>query len=244
VLITLFSSLSKPYPAREQELKFHVPSAAVQGFSAWISQTLMPHPKHSSSTICSIYFDTPSLHSLKEKRESDFVKTKYRLRWYLDSTGNPAAGSPAFLEIKQKHGSGRRKWRRALSEPVTDILQRPLEDTWFTGLFSRNLPEGAPGVPATLRPVLELRYQRARYTHPVFTDSFCLDQHIRCQRLRHGLGATDPQPALNYAVFEQKGASPDALPVLRALPRFSAQRASLSKYAAILAQHIPDLEYQ
>ncbi|MDB6075693.1 MAG: hypothetical protein JWO89_3333, partial [Verrucomicrobiaceae bacterium] len=45
---------------------------------------------------------------------------------------------------------------------------------------------------------------------------------------------------LTHDVFEQKGSSPDLVPALRALPRFGAQRASISKYFLTVMQLLPE----
>jgi hypothetical protein len=100
-----------------------------------------------------------------------------------------------------------------------------------------------PEVRAHLVPVLELRYRRSRYTHPVYRSSFCLDSNIRCTRTHPAFAAATSRKIMAHDVLEQKSGSPDPLPPLRALARFGARRASLSKYYLIMRQLNPDHDY-
>ncbi|QIF04164.1 VTC domain-containing protein [Roseimicrobium sp. ORNL1] len=226
----------------ELELKFHVPQQMTAPLRQWLGMTLKPHRHHADTTVCSIYFDTPEGLSFLEKAASDYRKTKYRVRWYADAAGRPLA-TPAFIEIKEKHGATRRKFRQPLPISGADLARMSFRDPSLTGLFQRHLPDGAESPPASLRPVLELRYLRRRYHHPIFPDSFCLDENIRCMRTHPGVAPSGTGHVLPMAVFEQKGPSREAVPLLQALPRFGARRAALSKYFLIMLQLLPHSRY-
>lgn len=222
----------------EQELKFHVPQQMAEPFRQWLGMTLLPHRSHGETTVCSIYFDTPEGVSFLEKAASDYRKTKYRVRWYADAAGRPMA-VPAFIEVKEKHGAIRRKFRNALPMTGAELAGMSFSEPGFTGLFQRHLPDGAEAPPANLRPVLELRYLRRRYHHPIFPDSFCLDENIRCVRTNPAAIPSGGGRVLGHGVFEQKGPSREPVPQLQALPRFGARRAALSKYFLIMLQLLP-----
>ena len=223
----------------EQELKFHVPRQASHSLRHWLDRAFRPHRRHPVSTICSIYFDTASRRSFREKESSDYRKTKYRIRWYADAGGIPL-DVPAFLEIKEKHGSARRKYRTVLPMAPKELLAAPLADPMWHGFFQRFQTGDAPVPRLELHPFLELRYCRHRYTHPLFPDAFCLDSEIHCVRTHPAHLPPARSTPLDHDVFEQKGKAQDPLPVLRPLPRFDVQRSSVSKYFLAILQLQPD----
>lgn len=229
-------------PAGEQELKFHVPRTASLAFRQWLDLTFQRHSRHAVSTICTIYYDTPEGISFLEKAASDYHKTKYRVRWYADGEGRPLT-LPAFVEVKEKHGVVRRKYRQPIAVPAAELMTLPFHHPTLMKVFQRHLPEAAPQPPARLRPVLELRYRRHRYRHPLFRETFCLDSDIRCVRTHGGSLPAAQGLVLPHDVFEQKGLAQDPLPLLQALPRFGARRASLSKYFLTVLQLLPHSRY-
>jgi hypothetical protein len=226
-------------PAGEQELKFHVPKPAAPAMTRWLESVFRPHREHAVSTICSIYFDSAHRVSFREKEASDYRKTKYRIRWYADEAGVPLK-SPAYLEIKEKHGAVRRKYRSVLPMPAAELAATPLTDALWTGIFRRHATGKQPIPAMELRPVLELRYHRRRYTHPVFSETFCLDSDIRCLRTHPGCLPPAQGGALEHNVFEQKGQASHPLPVLQSLPRFGVRRDALSKYFLMILQLQPE----
>ena len=48
----------------------------------WLDRVLTPDPAHPDSIVSSIYFDSYGLNSYREKLDGDYLKTKYRIRWY------------------------------------------------------------------------------------------------------------------------------------------------------------------
>lgn len=216
-------------PKGEHELKFHLPRHRTAGLKQWLDIAFVPHPGHAVSMICSIYFDTPQSTSLHEKVQSDFAKTKYRIRWYANEDGEPLP-LPAYAEIKEKHGAVRRKYRHLLPVPPSELAAAPLEGEFLPQVFRNHFGDRLPGQVPMLRPALELRYVRRRYQHPCFEESFCLDSDICCIRTRPGFSAPARSQVLPFDVFEQKGHSPQPIPALQALPRFDVRRAAISKY--------------
>jgi len=226
-------------PPGEPEIKFYVPRQNTPALRSWLGMTLRQHPNHSVCTICSVYFDTAERTSLQEKAYSYYAKTKYRLRWYEDAQGTPLP-VPAFIEIKAKQGSIRHKYRGQLPISPQQLREMPLDAPLFETLFRTHCPKPDWLPAAPLKPVLELRYQRDRFEHALFPETFCLDSHIRCTRTHPGVLPPALGIELAHDVFEQKGSTPDLAPVLRGLPRFGAQRASVSKYFLCITQLLPE----
>lgn len=215
-------------PPGEYEIKYYIPGHASAALESWMAHRLEPHPAHHTNTICSIYFDTGSLSSLEEKASSFYEKTKFRIRWYTDSAGG-ATCSVVFLEVKAKEGSQRRKTRFPISLTPAEAASLPLERPEWAEIIGRHAPNEL-NHHGPLHAVLELRYRRVRYVHRLSGDSFCLDSQIRCTRSHPAFLPAATGRSLRHDVFEQKGSSQDPVPALRALPRFGARRASLSKY--------------
>ena len=71
------------------ELKFTIDGRNVTAVRRWLSSICRPDPLFPRGVVNSIYFDTPELHHLREKINSDYLKTKVRLRWY-EGGGRPA----------------------------------------------------------------------------------------------------------------------------------------------------------
>lgn len=232
-------SRKEQLPFNEQELKFYVPGTLTWSLRSWLEKTLLPHPVYPSATIHSVYFDTATGRSFQEKAESYFHKTKYRLRWYCDAHGHPL-DEPAFAEVKEKNGSARRKLRIAIPLSGSVVSRLPLDSEELEMLFHRHLPP-ASAPAGRLIPMLDLRYERTRYVHPLFGETFCLDTNIRCQRTHPGYLRPPSGKPLDFSVFEQKGPSPDLLPPFRALPRFHLRKASVSKYFLITSQLLPSV---
>lgn len=213
----------------EWELKFEVPITQAASVASWMRLALVPHPHYPRSLICSVYFDTAGQSHLEEKRRGDFMKTTHRIRWYAALDGRPQAG-PAWLETKQKRGGIRFKTRQALSLTGEEAARLPLTDPAWRRWARRFLPEGCASASGLLEPLLEVRYRRERFTHPLCAASFCLDTAIHCPRTHPGSGFRRASARLSEAVAEQKSASAEVLPMLRGLPRFGVRRSSFSKY--------------
>lgn len=228
-----------PLIAGEMELKHWVPAPHHAALSAWLALALRPHPLFPRTTICSVYFDTPELRLLEEKRQSDFHKTKHRIRWYAGADGQPLPG-PAWLETKQKFGNLRRKTRRELPFSGEEAARRPLSDPWWCQWAREFSAPDTPGAMGRLLPLLEVRYLRQRAVHPLYPGaSFCFDSRIHCPRVHPCLGGQS-SPHLTEGVFEQKSPSSELLPPARPLPRFGAQRSSFSKYERLMLRLLGD----
>ena len=64
------------------ETKFVLDQCAEHIVRHWLSRVALPDPHYPANVVSSIYFDTHDWRYLNEKENSDFLKTKVRLRWY------------------------------------------------------------------------------------------------------------------------------------------------------------------
>lgn len=76
-----------------------------------MARHMLPDP-HGRSTVCSVYYDTPSRYLIRRSLESGIYKEKLRLRSY----GVPSAGDEVFVELKKKYESVVYKRRIAMAE--------------------------------------------------------------------------------------------------------------------------------
>ena len=90
-------------PRVRHEGKFVVPQRFLPVVEAVIEHVCAPDPRFRTNIIKSLYFDTQGLDLLRQKRASELLKKKVRIRWYVDPQSG-APGPEAYLEIKCKDG--------------------------------------------------------------------------------------------------------------------------------------------
>ena len=216
------------------ERKYVLPQPRTRSAGAWLRHACRPAPQYATGAVSSCYFDTPNLDAYYESADGSLDKAKVRLRWY-DAPLPPAADAgsrdadaemTAFLELKCRMGA--ESWKRRL--PITlprdaggaPALPGPAQ---LTDLLAR-LGYAAP---AALRPVVLVRYQRARFVEPVTGARVSLDHDVS---VAAPWTRRAPPLRLDEAVVELKGDG-EALPLrLTALGRFAQPWSSNSKYAA------------
>ncbi|MDB5049850.1 MAG: hypothetical protein JWO30_2921 [Fibrobacteres bacterium] len=188
------------------EQKFVFPLGQANVLRDWMEYRLARDPLYYLGTIHSLYYDTTALHLLEEKRNSDYQKTKVRLRWYDTEKDRGNDSVTCYLEVKRKSGTVRRKERLAVTLPAETldggIFGNPL--VWDLATRAYELGYCPPG---TLVPVAEISYKRLRYVDPETGSRFSLDTDIRCLRANHDLFNLNPPVHLDCGVLEQKGAS-------------------------------------
>ena len=219
------------------ERKYVLPQPRTRSAGAWLRHACRPAPQYATGAVSSCYFDTPNLDAYYESADGSLDKAKVRLRWYDDplppaaDAAGPDAGAEmtAFLELKGRRGA--ESWKRRI--PITlpragahgGALPVAPSPAQLTDLLAR-LGYAAP---AALRPVVLVRYQRARFVEPVTGARVSLD-HAVSVAAPWDRGA--PPLRLPEAVVELKGDG-EALPCrLSALGRFAQPWSSSSKYAA------------
>ena len=74
----------------DREIKFTIDGRDVTAVRRWLQSVCRSDPAFPAGVVCTIYYDTLALHHLREKVNSDYLKTKLRLRWYEDQTESQA----------------------------------------------------------------------------------------------------------------------------------------------------------
>jgi hypothetical protein len=230
--------IDRPAPAApllvetlERELKFVLPASRAE-FAARLLQTLSkPDAQYPDADVWTVYYDSPGFDSLDEKLNSDYLKTKIRLRWYAPPGG--AGQGPVFLEAKQRVGNRRDKIRVLLPTTAEMLAGRRLEDPAFQ-LAAQLLADKGILLGPDWQPMLALRYRRRRFVDVSSGTRVSLDSDITATSVnRRHLFARSLGP-LRVAVVEVKGQT-DVLPaILRPLIPVGLRKESMSKYAALL----------
>ncbi len=215
-------------PAGDIELKFVAPTSRTAAALRWLHLACRSDPEFPDSTIFTVYYDTLALESLGEKRNSDYLKTKVRLRWYR--VGSRCTDT-AFLEVKTRQGSRRRK-RRVTLPYRPDWPTRGSLDVPSLRYVTRRLR--SLGLPTTghHRPVLLVRYRRRRFLDPRTGLRVCLDTDIRVPAAARAVGVAPHPLPLPLTVFEIKGQSDLVPEPLRLLTVLGFRKTSFSKYLA------------
>jgi hypothetical protein len=213
----------------ERELKYVVPAGRASLAREIVSVLCRPDAQYPAASVFTIYYDTPNLDLLSEKINSDFLKTKVRLRWY--STSPILGGAGTFLEIKSRVGTLRRKVRVETPLRQETLRAMSLQNPALIAVLESLRPLGV-AVPSRLMPALLLRYERHRFVDPFSGSRISVDTDIEAvsgnpRLLGHAFGVRLPQ-----AVVEAKGAEETLPRILDPLIRLGARRESFSKYAA------------
>jgi hypothetical protein len=223
-------SAGVPLEALEHELKYTVPAMAAGPLRLWLTSVCRPNRALPPAAVHTVYYDTPDLSLLREKIDSDYLKTKVRVRWYtaLDARATPAG--PVFAEVKYRIGNRRHKVRARPDADAKDLASLPLhDDTWVT--FLDPLKEAVPTLASRLAPVLALRYARYRFVDP-HGAHVTVDESIQVTATNSARLSSHGLDALPTAVLEWKGPWPDLPPHLAPAVRFGARRGAFSKYLA------------
>jgi hypothetical protein len=213
----------------EHELKFVLPLTAAPVLRVWLGGVCRPDPEFPSGIVSSIYYDTRDWRLLAEKINSDYLKTKIRVRWY-SRPGRPDLGGPAFLEAKFRIGGRREKIRLALAETGTELLARGFDDPFLAAL-PRRLRDRGVTVDEGLVPAMLIRYERLRWFEPGAGARVSLDTNISSPMASAAMGLQVRGP-LHVAVVEAKGHFDRLPPTLETITALGGRRASFSKYWA------------
>jgi hypothetical protein len=211
----------------ERELKYVLPAGKALLARSIVSALCRPDPQYPSAIVSTIYYDTPDLQLLSEKINSDYLKTKVRLRWYVPGRG----ATTAFLEIKSRVGGLRHKTRVDTSLSAAMVADLPLDHPALVEVLERARTLGVPP-PARLMPALLLRYERARFIEPASSSRVSVDLDIEALRGNPRLVGNAFHQRLPQTVVEIKGRGSDMPRALHALVNLGARRAAFSKYGA------------
>ena len=228
-----------PGPARgdlQRELKFVLPLPRAGIALQFLNALCERDARYPAAIVSTIYYDTPDLRLLFEKLDSDYLKTKVRLRWYRPLGGSlplegPEGAAAAFLEVKSRFGSLRNKARVTVPLAPAWLERAELDDPALVRVVAEATRLGVE-LPGPLLPALLVRYRRYRFVEPVSGTRVSLDYDVEAPRSRRGLFRSGSPAFLNDAVIEVKGESADLPRALRPLAHLGMRRAAYSKYAA------------
>lgn len=209
-----------------RELKFTLPPERASAVLNWLDQNCAPEEPYPEGSVTSVYFDTIDWMHLREKANSDYLKSKLRVRWYdtLDT-------ATAYTEVKRKIGSQRAKKRKPLAVPAATFAARGLDDAaWLT------IPVDAPGLglipKGPMYPALTIAYHRRRYIEPALGLRLNLDCQIAVTAVNPSMLPSGTPVGLPVAVFEAKGDIDRLPPSLYPITQLGGRRRAYSKYLA------------
>ncbi|MHC4706353.1 MAG: VTC domain-containing protein [Planctomycetota bacterium] len=197
----------------------------------WLEYCYIRDPNFPFGPISSVYYDTPSLYFYQEKRNSDYLKAKIRLRWYANlQASDPDFPVKCYLEAKRKYGAIRRKERVELLISSGRLATHDLfSDEEILDLSSRVYELGV-FPPGTLVPILLIQYNRYRFIDPRSGSRIALDTDIQCMCANPQYFAGLPPISLGMGVLEIKGKHRKILNTLHPISDHLTKEA-FSKYA-------------
>lgn len=217
--------------ALEHEVKFVFLNHHVRPILEWLRHSCRLDPEYAHNIVASIYYDTREWRFLQDKINSDYLKTKVRVRWYR----TPGASEPqgkAFIEVKSKIGAPRTKFRMEAPFPAKWFYQVPLEDSRLLEIPQRLRVQGVLTERRPLFPAFIVQYERYRFVEPISQTRVCIDCNIHAPKVNRTMVPALQSGILHSAVLEVKG-DVDGLPgVLSKLLLFGAKKSSFSKYLA------------
>lgn len=214
----------------EFELKYTFQNSQAPVLEGWIAFYCCRDEKYPVSKVESIYLESLDGEAYAEKINSDFFKTKHRIRWYEDPSycGTECDNEiPVFIEKKMKVGSQRRKIRKSVVSYLSDIKGNTLTSV-FHQRWQNFFYES--GTTSNLQPYVQISYLRKRFSDPLSGARVSLDYNIRVER-SNPLYLPPPVIAeLPLGVFEIKSNSQETPESLKYLTRNLARKTSFSKY--------------
>ena len=117
-------------------------------------------------TYQTVYFDTEALKLYHTHRQGKLNRYKIRFRKYCDS-------DLCFFEIKFKNNKGRTIKKRIVQPCIQPVIE---------GKAAKLLNERTPLDPASMIPVLEIRYDRMTFVNSDLTERITLDTGLTFRR--------------------------------------------------------------
>lgn len=195
---------------------------------AWLGARCSQDLKFPCGIVSSIYFDTRNWMYLNEKINSDYLKTKVRLRRYSGFDGKKQ-GTASFLEVKYRIGSRRKKIR--IEKDSDWLVDIPLESLDYLSITDALAREGIL-FHDKIFPVFQIRYKRRRFTDPVTGVRLSVDYDIHVPSLNRQMVKRTNPFHLDRAVFEVKGNKFELPDNLQQLTAFGCRKQSFSKFYA------------
>lgn len=234
---------TKRSPQPEHETKFVFHNIQAPTLIRWLQLRCLPDPNFPTGIISSIYYDTKDWLLLYEKFNSDYYKTKFRVRWYEgighnvpdENKVNQVPPDRSFVEVKYKIGATREKMRFASRYTGKQLAAKPLSDPDLLELQQQARKKGAR-IPFSLYPAFQIQYKRRRFLEPNTRCRVCIDYDIQAPRVNgQMLTSAKPQAVLNTGVVEVKGHVADLPASLHQLTALGCRKQAFSKYGSCYA---------
>lgn len=227
--------LSSIEPDLINERKFTGPVGSLPFVLALLDARCTPDARYPAGRVNSVYFDTMGKRAYWEKANSDNLKMKVRLRWY-GRGGDLSGDIPAFLELKYRLGSARRKVRLHVLVSADWLCRAPLCDVSFRDFLAGHEQALGAAVGMDWTPTVCVSYDRVRYDDPVGGSRISVDGDIRADRFNADLFPWATPVALNAVVceFKNRGGVPPVWADEMARARF--RLGSFSKYGECISR--------
>ena len=215
----------------EFEQKYTFPHILSNSIESWLAIICKRDQMYPESRVQSIYLEAADARSYHEKINSDFFKTKFRVRWYETKEGRPYGDDnqvSVFLEKKMKIGAKRMK-RRWASSTNFDALKNYSLNSAFHGNWYQEFTEQTK-VSSFLQPFIQISYTRKRFVDPTSGIRLSLDCDIKVERTNSLYLPPPPNLALDVGVFEIKGKSDTPPAMLAYLTSNIVNKDRFSKY--------------
>jgi hypothetical protein len=216
------------------EMKFVINNGRAHQVITLLRSRCRPDPEFSSGTVSSIYYDTRNWSFMGEKINSDYLKTKVRIRWYSDLSYTYHFDT-SFAEAKFKIGGRREKVRIKTPYSGEWLSTVQLEDPRLLGI-----PHMLRTVGVTfnqdLFPVFQISYKRLRFIEPFTNSRICIDYDITAPRVNWYMLPKSNPFKLYTAVFEVKSELSELPETLYPLTDMGFRKSSFSKYSACYQQ--------
>ena len=222
------------HSSSEHETKFVLDNSAATGVVQWLRCRCWEDPEFPAGMVSSIYYDRQGWSFLREKINSDYLKTKIRLRWYADIEGEEPEGE-SYLEAKFKTGSRREKIRVRTAFSGKWLGQVNLDDPRLLSIPGLLRSRGVV-IRGGLYPAFLIRYKRRRFVEPVTGARLCLDYDLCVPQVNHQMLGYHNPFRLRKAAFELKGALSELPEVLQQLTALGCRKQSFSKYSSCYAR--------
>ncbi len=215
-----------------REVKFAGEEGQLSAAAAVLRSMTVADGEYPRGAIESVYFDSPGLDAYRAKENGDLFKRKIRIRWY-DVPGRPAAPT-AFLEIKDRVGAARDKFRRAFPADPDFLRKAPLTDPGWMRILEREGAAAGVALPRDWAPVLTVRYDRERFLCPLTRSRISLDYHIECTRANPERLPSGGSWRTRAIVCEAKSATVRHWPWNEALYQLGMRASSFSKFGLLM----------
>ena len=218
----------------EYELKFTFNASHAEFMASWLAHKCQVDPLHSMGVITSIYYDSYNLSAYYQKRDSDYLKQKARLRWY-HNVKTDALSDKAYWEIKMRQGTRRRKERRESTLTPGELEKIRITDPRLQDEMQLQQKSVMNGTMNNLFPVIMVRYLRSRFVDPVNGARISVDRNIHAYQCHPHLAnealGLIPMPV---GVLEYKGPFDRLPPYLSELGVLGAKKQAFSKYESLI----------